>query len=142
MGAKLAGTRPGGTAVKMTEGDIYSTVISLISHWVSVLSHINTQKKKMIFMELNNLAVKVAHQTAAAGPALWLCEERDDQRVNCLQLSAAPPNPAPQHSSSKPHGQKPPGGVSGGTGCLLESLVPWGGRARCGLGAFTSQEKG
>lgn len=93
-------------------------------------------------MELNNLAVKEAHQKAEAGPALWLCEERDDQRANCLQLSAAPPNPAPQRSSSKPHGQKTPGGVSGGIGCLLESLVPRGGRARCGLGAFTSQEKG
>lgn len=55
MGAKLAGTRPGGTAVKMTEGDIYSTVISLISHWVSVLSHINTQKKKDDFYGVEQL---------------------------------------------------------------------------------------
>lgn len=37
----------------VTMGDVYSTVINLISHWVSVLSHIHIYKKKGIFMELN-----------------------------------------------------------------------------------------
>lgn len=81
--AELVGARPWGAVLEMTKGDIYSTVINLINHWVSVLSHINILKRVFLWSWTTWLLKR--HCWGRKADLLHRCE-CDGQRVNHLQL--------------------------------------------------------